>query len=77
VSDIEKQNNDAEKHVELHKDRIGSASRLTSLGAGIVCLGSGLFLSFQGTDPAILHTVFLAGISLFGLAVSGKIFSKD
>lgn len=77
MSDIQKQNEESKTPIEAHKDRIGTISRLSALGTGAACVVSGLILSFQGADPSILHTVFIAGTTLFGLAISGRIFSKD
>jgi hypothetical protein len=77
MSDIEKRDEPTSKDVEAHKDRVGMISRVAALGAGAVCIASGIALSFQGADPSVLHPVFIAGTTLFGLAISGKIFLKD
>ncbi len=72
MEEIEKQDSAAvEKSPESHP--VGKAGRISALAMGTVCVSSGLYMAFQGTDPAILHTVFIAGISLFALAITGKI----
>ncbi|TAE25458.1 MAG: hypothetical protein EAZ92_11830 [Candidatus Kapaibacterium sp.] len=62
---------------EAYQDKVGTVSRVAALGTGAACIASGLVLSFQGADPSVLHTVFIAGTTLFGLAISGKLFSKE